>query len=542
MAEITVLGGAGQIGGNKILLRDSNIDLMFDFGMNFEQTGKYFAEFLKPRDSNSGTYDFLMTGLLPPVGGVYRDDASVSHLEPVGWQEAQSRKGLFEARPAALLLSHAHVDHSGYIGFLKPDIKIVSSSMTAVIAKAIQDTGQVTLEGEVTYYVERHEDESPAKRLRDTGLRLPRLERPVRKAEKGNNLRSWLATDYKSWGEDAAAFWATSPNPEVSMNGPPVDRFDGVVGGLCVRTFPVDHSIMGAEAFAVETAAGWVVYTGDVRLHGKNGHLTRRFAEAVAALRPAALLCEGTRVSPEPSVPSTEEIVHEKSRRVVAESRGLVVADFGPRNVERLTSFREIAREADRQLVVLARDAYLLEAMANIDPDVPVPGDDADLLVYTDRTGDMAVWQQLLLARRGNALVRWEEVSAHPDQYVVCFSLYDMPRLLDINPSEGTYIFSTTEPFNVETELDMVRLRNWIARFNLRLVGDPELKGDPEHEGLHAGGHAPKEDIHRLIDIIRPRLLIPIHTNHPELMAQYGAELGIEVAIPRMDRPETISI
>ena len=64
--RVTVYGGAGQIGGNKILLEDGEAQLFFDFGLNFEDSGKYFAEFLSPRTSTSGTYDHLMMGLLPP--------------------------------------------------------------------------------------------------------------------------------------------------------------------------------------------------------------------------------------------------------------------------------------------------------------------------------------------------------------------------------------------------------------------------------------------------------------------------------------------
>jgi len=46
-----------------------------------------------------------------------------------------------------------------------------------------------------------------------------------------------------------------------------------------IKAWPVDHSIPGAMAYAVETSEGWIVYTGDLRLHGSKGNLTRAFSK-----------------------------------------------------------------------------------------------------------------------------------------------------------------------------------------------------------------------------------------------------------------------
>ena len=522
---ITVFGGNAQIGGNKILLRDGGIDLLFDFGMNFEANGHYFAEFLNPRGSTSGTYDYLMMGIIPPISGIYRSDATVETLDPVAWQEARRRWGAHECHPAALLLSHAHIDHTGHIAFLDGDIPIVASAVTAQIAKSMQDTGQSGLDAEVAYWRERVEDTELQRIGHQRGS--PGIRRP------------WLITDHQNWSATAEAMWQTRGNPKDELVGPAVAPFSGKVASLAVRGYPVDHSIPGARAYAVETAAGWVVYTGDVRLHGATGHQTLEFAEAVRELTPIALLCEGTRVSPDESKPANEEIVRDRALEAVAATNGLVVADFGPRNIERLRIFLDIARRNQRKLVVLARDAHLLEALAAADPATPLPSAAAGLYVFRDREGTTPVWKRGILERHAAASVNWEEVSAAPGEYLLCLSVYDLPRLIDINPTGGAYIYSTSEPYDLQMELSVARLRNWVARFNLTLVGDPE-SDDPAHTGFHAGGHAPREDIYRLIEIINPRLLIPIHTLHPDLMAATAAELNIASRLPEFGVPISI--
>ena len=49
MTTITLYGGAGTIGGNKVLLEDGDSRLFFDFGTTFATRGLYFVECLKPR-------------------------------------------------------------------------------------------------------------------------------------------------------------------------------------------------------------------------------------------------------------------------------------------------------------------------------------------------------------------------------------------------------------------------------------------------------------------------------------------------------------
>jgi mRNA degradation ribonuclease J1/J2 len=65
-------GGVNEIGGNKILLQDKDTRVFLDFGKGFSRRAKFFEEYINPRVAN-GIEDFLTMGLLPDIGGVYRD-------------------------------------------------------------------------------------------------------------------------------------------------------------------------------------------------------------------------------------------------------------------------------------------------------------------------------------------------------------------------------------------------------------------------------------------------------------------------------------
>ena len=169
-----------------------------------------------------------------------------------------------------VLVSHAHVDHNGYLSFLRADIPIYSTAMTGFVTKAMQDSVPTDFERETVYAVPRDRRGGV---IRSTNYRHnPAQQRPYR------------FYDHHRITEEASAFWGQTPGGRELAAVPSTPA--GRVGELELRCFPVDHSIYGSSAFAVETSAGWVVYTGDVRLRGSAAAATRRFIDEVARLRP----------------------------------------------------------------------------------------------------------------------------------------------------------------------------------------------------------------------------------------------------------------
>jgi ribonuclease J len=505
MVKITCHGGVNEIGGNKIVVQDGDVRFSFDFGTSFKRRHDYFEEYLKPRPG-VGLLDLLYMGLLPPLEGIYRRD-----LEPTVdfWQRWRTEPHYRRTSLNGVLLSHAHLDHSGYISFLDPQIPIYSTLMTAFISKAIQDSGQADFESEVCYANLRGSDGE------------------VLRASKTSKRRPFLFVDGQPGDEPASSFWnsipATTKDFQIATTNSPPDR----IGSLLLRHFPLDHSIFGACAYAVETSAGWLAYTGDLRLHGSAQEETKRFVEELRRLRPLALLCEGTRAGDDKRVSEGE--VRENALREVKQTEGLVVADFGPRNVERLVTFLEIAEQTGRKLLVLAKDAYLLEAMHLAAPQkVPDIVNHPEILVYADPKASLRSWERTLRDRYGTRVVRADDVRQQKGECILCFSFWDVNDLIDIEPEGGVYIYSSSEAYSEEQRLDLERLRNWLDYLHVRFVGDPD-GGD---EGFHSSGHASGPDLLQIIRNAAPRILIPIHTEQPDYFVSSLKGEGIEVRVP----------
>lgn len=500
--QITVYDGEQTIGGNKILLEDNGVCLFFDFGINFHLRNQYFEEYLVPR-SRRGLLDLFHTGLLPAIHGIYRDDLMLSDVDI--WERASVPYSIRQIELAGVLLSHAHLDHSGHISFLRQNIPIITSPCTAFMSKAIQDCSKSDFEKEVCYLIPRVEKD---------GLLQPGHYKKCRAQQ-----RPFYFCDLEV-STKAVKFWRNIPASRAlnPANHCKVEEIEG----LLIKAFPVDHSIFGATAFAVKTSQGWVVYTGDLRLHGIQGNLTRAFAEAARKMNPLVLICEGTHVDIEK--PIDEATVYNRALEIIKPCRNLVIADFGPKNLERLLTFRQIAKDCNRKLVVTSKDIYLLEAVSLV-TDLFLPPEQDDVLLLYREPKQLEKWEKSIYDKYEQKSVRPKELKARVADYILCFSFWDINELIEINPVPGAvYIYSSSEAVDEEQRFDIVRLRNWLKLFGIEPVGVPDAKTGkvPESErGLHASGHIAGPDLLEIMETINPQFVIPVHTEKQEFFKEH---------------------
>ena len=530
MISITVHGGAGEIGGNKILVEDNAHRVFLDFGMSFAKMGDFYEDFLQPR-TNSGLGDLLALGILPKVDGIYRQDLleperlretldeldvaddSLWAADVKSYKEVKDRDG----RPAldAVIVSHAHMDHFQHVSMLDESVPVFCSETT----KAVMETAEELSIG----------------RFGSDVINVGR--RSI--AKLGN-----------------AAFFPGTPKMEMECVPRPVNAVcpqkPFAVGGMEAELHPVDHSVPGATAVVLRTGQKRIVYTGDLRFHGTAGHLTQGFRDALAGSRPDVLIIEGTRV--EKDAPDSETGVAEECARLVSQAgAGLAMVAFAWKDTTRYRTMIDVARETGRTLVISAKLAYLTNRLSSL-PDAPVrPAcDEPNVKVYLKRKVSMLYsksdyvgtkydlgysteWDRkdcsTIHTEHYECGVRAYDIAADPGRYLLHLDFYELNELIDLRPPPGSiYVSAVSEPFHMEMELDRGRLRRWLQRFG---VNPPDF--EPRY--AHASGHASGPELVELARAIRPKVLIPVHTEHPELFAQALAGSGIEVCIPTLGQP-----
>ena len=520
MVKLTFYGGVGEIGGNKILLEDNKGKLFLDFGYPYSKYRDFYEEYLKPRPG-AGLLDLLVMGLLPHLEGIYRGDLEAENL----WQQFRQAEHYRKLEDIdGILLTHAHLDHSGHISFLKEDVPVYSTATTAFIAKAVQDSGRPAFDQQVCYFTSRVEEclEGWKQGAYVTSSRE-------------DHQRRFCVADKHELSEEAKKFWEKTTRKK-KLDLQLLEDIDKCSFNL--RYFPVDHSIPGACSWGIETSSGWVIYSGDLRLHGRHSKLTESMIEEAARLHPRALILEGTNVDKKANI--SEHEVYGNGFKAINDARGLVIADFPPRDINRLLTFLQIARDTKRKLVILPKDAYLLKTMRLLEPEIPDIAREDAIAIYQKTTASKSPdsWLRSIYQDYSSKIVLAKDISSNQGGFILCFSFWDLNELPSIQPRAGSlYVFSSSEPHNEEQEMDFWRLHHWLEHFQLRAYGLPVYRNGkweiPEEEkGLHASGHACGPDLLRIVREIQPELLIPVHSEKPEFYADNLSDSGINVMLP----------
>jgi ribonuclease J len=397
---------------------------------------------------------------------------------------------------------------------LSSEIPVYATATTTFLAKAIQDSGKADFEQRICYF-------SPLSAGCPKGCRQVAL---LSGSDARQQRQFHIAdADLKALTSEALKFWEfgfwekTARQKDIAacqLKSHLDCRFE-------LRCFPVDHSIPGACAWGIETSSGWIIYSGDLRLHGKRGKLTEKFVEEAAKLHPRAFIIEGTNAGRETNV--SEREVYENGLKAISHSNGLVIADFQARDIDRLLTLLQVARESKRKLAILPRDAYLLKTMSLVEGGMPDLASDESLVIYQDTTAAKSPnqWLQNIYRAYEDKVVLARDVRSAQDEFILCFSFFDLNELPSISPKPGAlYVFSSSEPHDEEQEIDFRRLHNWLKHFEMKGFGLPVEGSEgwviPENEkGLHASGHACGPDLLRIASEVNPEIVIPVHSEHP---------------------------
>jgi ribonuclease J len=293
-----------------------------------------------------------------------------------------------------------------------------------------------------------------------------------------------------------------------------------VVDNLEIEPFHVDHSVPGAYGFVIHTSNGAVVYTGDFRDHGAKPEMTRDFVENAKHAKPTAIVTEATNMTG--ATVSSEAEVEGKLDNIVSRADGIVLAEFGYSDVDRLNSFYHIAKKNSRCLAVSLKQAYLLDALRK-DKGLRVPAlDDEAVLIFRKSKKRFDKWENQLIERYEgqNKIFDVFGISKQQCKVVLAVSFYDFEELVSLQPAAGScYVLSASEPFNEEMEIDYEKLINWLRHYGL-----------PQYH-VHVSGHMMPLQLKAALKEINAKKIFPVHTESADLFARFMRDLKSQVTL-----------
>ena len=274
-----------------------------------------------------------------------------------------------------------------------------------------------------------------------------------------------------------------------------------------VTKYDVDHSAFGACAFLFEACGKTILYSGDIRLHGKKGILYKRLPKHVDYL-----FLEGTNIGRGVRQKTETDMENEFVSQFLANKDSLHLVWCSSQNIDRMVDLYRACIKTHRILCVDLYAAYVLELVHASNEKIPSIKTHSNLMVYfPHRLTSLLIDKDKEMVyglRHGAAKLVKGDLSVNPSKYVVLFR----PKLLGdlgryINNTKVCLTTSIWAQYWEQDKPEIKQLKAWLA-------AKPELR--KRLLDIHTSGHADVESLQEIVEHIQPKTIIPIHTEHSE--------------------------
>ncbi|SFJ58517.1 MBL fold metallo-hydrolase [Planctomicrobium piriforme] len=423
--KLTIHRGTHEVGGNCIEIESAHARIILDVGMPLFRADR------EPLDTGmlrrKSVEELQQLEILPQVRGLF------DHGPP----------------PDGILLSHAHLDHTGLLGHCRNEIPIYTS----------RGTSKMMLAG----------------KLFANQVELPR--------ERFRELKAGIPTNIKD---------------------------------ITITAFPVDHSIFGCLAFLITAGQKTILYTGDLRLHGRKPGMHRSLIEAVQDRAIDVLLMEGTHFGLPDGHTATEYELEDEIVDHISSSPGLVLASFSPQHVDRLIAFIRAAIKTGRQFVADEYTAFI-QYLISTDTPLPSPIVPGPTRVYFPQVFQNSAARKgltHLLKKFQSNRIELTEIQNHPEKFLMVFRGTMLPMdFQGVLPPKTNCLYSRWAGY-----LDKP---DWIpTKSAIEAAGGNLIP-------VHTSGHMLSRDIVTFVKSISAKVVVPIHTFEPEKFREHFTSVRV---------------
>jgi ribonuclease J len=292
-----------------------------------------------------------------------------------------------------------------------------------------------------------------------------------------------------------------------------IDRI--MLGAFNVEFFHVNHTIPDAVGLAITTPVGTIVYTGDFKFdHSPVADAPADIAKIarIGSEGVLALMSDSTD-SQTPGYSISESVIRKTLDELFEDTSGRIIAATFAALISRIQQMIEISEKYGRKVAI---DGYSMRTNVEI----------AQALGY--------------LEVKKNTIIPISEVNNYPDNKVtiICTGaqgegkavlmriVNGEHRFVKVHKNDTVIFSSSVVPGNERT---VQGLKDGLYRKGAKVIHSEMLD-------VHAGGHARQEDLKMMINLIRPKFLIPIHGHY--YMRKVHGELAEQVGM----KPESVLI
>ena len=291
--------------------------------------------------------------------------------------------------------------------------------------------------------------------------------------------------------------------------------FNFRIGQFNIEPFHVTHSIPDCVGFGITTPVGLIVHTGDYKFdHTPVDGRASDFAKLAEFSQRGvlALLADSTNAE-RPGWTPSETVITAAFDRVFAEAKGRIIVATFASLISRIQQTANTCRAHGRKLAITGYSMRKNTKMARN-------------LGYLDISDEM--------------LIDISEVDNYPDHQVTIMATGSqgepgavvgrlaIGRHRHLSIKENDTVILSAHPIPGNEEM-IHRIINRLFQRGADVLYD-------QLEQVHVSGHAAREEMKLMINLVRPRFLIPVHGELRHL-TQHG-KIGVELGIP----PQNVAV
>lgn len=279
-------------------------------------------------------------------------------------------------------------------------------------------------------------------------------------------------------------------------------------GVFKVEFFRVNHSIPDGVGLAINTPEGLVVHSGDFKLDHTpiDGRVTELHKlTGYGARGVLVLMCDSTGVENEGYTPS-EKVVGETFDKEFETAKGRIIVATFASNVHRIQQVVNAAVEYDRKIAVVGRSMVNVVEAARELGYLSCPD---SIMIEVNEINRHAPHRIVIITTgsQGEPMAALTRISEGSHRQIV------------LEPGDTVILSATPIPGNAK---HVYRTINNLFKGGARVVYR-------DIASVHVSGHAAREEIKTLINMVKPQFAMPFHGEYRHLVKfkKTAAELGI---------------
>ena len=288
------------------------------------------------------------------------------------------------------------------------------------------------------------------------------------------------------------------------------------LGDLDVEWFEVCHSIPDACGIAVSTSQGTVIHTGDFKIdHDPMVGEPSDFKELSRICRDGVfLLLSDSTYADEEGYSDSDRVVTDGLFNLIADAPARVIVSSFASQIARIQIVADAAEAFGRKLAIVGRSMIENTRISRELGHLRIP----DNILVSVAEADSLPPHKVIIMTTGS--------QGEPSSGLVRMSRDDH-REVTIRDDDTVILSANTIPGNEVAVNDSI---NDLAQLGARVITNGTVK-------THVSGHARREELRLLINLVKPQYFVPVHGEyrmlraHADLAVDQGVEPGNSVVL-----------